>query len=308
MASSTAVHIAEALGLHRELGDDMKDDAPLLMNRSEADLRLKLFWTAVAINQFFSAEYGRTRTNVELVSCKAPTSKSDEIWMNTLTIMQSVPKTQTLLGRGPELLETLQSTMELPVKSPFLGLLRADACFCTFRMLRSTNVNLSSAQITSLLKVIRVALDGATFLVSLRLPWWNIVGTPFHSVCILLSLGTSESFAMIPAALETLKNGAVAYDSHLSREAIRTAHALVEGAREKKRRELESLDRGVEAISYALRSPDPGSTSSGMNFEWSMSNDLGLSDFIDFGGYGFDDAFVLPNADLFTSVQHTEGE
>jgi hypothetical protein len=175
-------------------------------------------------------------------------------------------------------------------------------------MLRSTNVSLSSGQIASLLEVIQVALDGATFLVSIRQPWWNLVGTPFHSVCILLSLGTSQSLAMIPAALEALKNVATTYDSHLSREAIRTAHDLVQGAREKRRKELESLDQGVEVVSSGLQSPGPLSVSSGPNFEWSMNNDLGLSDFLDFGGYGFEnDAFLLPNTDLFATVDQNGG-
>ena len=200
--------------------------------------------------------------------------------------------------------------MALPIKSPFQGLLRADACFCTFRMLRSTNLGLSAAQVSSLLEVIRVALDGATFLTSMRHPWWNIVFTPFHIVCILLSLETSESLAMIPAALETLRNVSTVYDSHLSREAIRTAHSLVHGAREKRRKELESLDKGVKVIGSVPHSPTvgSGSVSSGTNFEWSMNNDLGLSDFLDFGGYGFEsDAFLLPNVDLFARVDQSAG-
>lgn len=310
MASNTAVHLAEALGMHRELTESqMKHAVPQLMSSaSEIDMRRKIFWIAVAVNQFLAAEYGRTRTPIELVSCHLPISKPGEIFLQTLAILQSVPKTQNLLGRGPELLETLQSAMALPVKSPFQGLLRADACFCTFRMLRSTNVSLSAAQIESLLEVIRVGLDGSTFLVTMRQPWWNILYTPFHSVCVLLSLGTSESLAMIPAALETLKNVSTTYDSHLSREAIRTAFQLLHGTREKRRKELESLDRGLEVIGSVSQSPGTGSVSSGVNFEWSMNNDLGLSDFLDFGGYGFEnDAFLLPNADLFASVDQHGG-
>jgi hypothetical protein len=312
MASNTAVHLAEALGLHRDLTESrMKQEMRRLLENWEVVMRRRIFWMAVALNQFLAAEYGRTRAPIELVSCLPPTSKStdDEIFLQTLAILQSVPKTQNILGRGPELLETLESAMALPVKSPFLGMLRADACFCTFRTLRSTNVSLSNVQVASLLEVIRVALDGTTFSLSMRNPWWNLLGTPFHSFCILLSLGTSESLAMIPSALETLKNVSTIYDSHLSREAVRTAHDLLQGAREKRRKQMESLDRGVEVIGPILQSPDPGSVSSvGINFEWSMNNDLGLSDFLDLGGYGFDnDASFLPNADLFASVDQKDG-
>ncbi|KAG0645519.1 Repressor of drug resistance 1 [Hyphodiscus hymeniophilus] len=307
MASNTAVHLAEALGLHRDLCEtQMKQELRRLLEKSEVTMRRRIFWVAMALNQFLAAEYGRARASVELVSCLPPDSKSNELFLQTLAIFQSVPKTQNLLGRGPELLETLQSAMALPAKAPFLGLLRADACFCTFRMLRSTNSSLSNTQIAALLEVIRVALDATTFLATLRQPWWNIIGTSFHSVCILLSLDTSASLAMIPSALETLKNVSTTYDSHLSREAIYTACALVDGAREKKRKEMNSLDRGIDVVGSILPSPGSGSVfSGGADLEWSMNNDLGLSDFLDFGGYGFDnDVFPLPNAGLFTTGDH----
>lgn len=305
MASNTAVHLAEALGLHRDLCESqMKNNLRQLLEKSEPNMRRKIFWIAIALNQFLAMECGRTRATIELVSCRLPDLNPNDLSLQLLAILQSVPKTQNLIGRGSELLETLQSAMILPVRAPFLRLLKADACFCTFRMLRSTNINLPTAQITSLLEVIQIALDATTRLLSIRHLWWNIVGTPFHSVCILLALGTSQSLEMIPFALETLKNVSATYDSHMSREALRTAHQLVEGARQKRRKELESLDRGMDVVGSIL--PYPGSSSifsEAINFELSTNNSIsGFSDFpdfLDFGGYCFEnDGFILPNADL----------
>ena len=310
MASNTAIHVAEALGLHREITDSqISRDVPRLISMLEITIRRKVFWMAMGINQFLASEYGRTRATIELVCCQPPPSQTHDISTETLAIFQSVPPTQNLLGRGPELLEVLESAMALPANSPFLGLLRADSCFCTFRMLRSTNLNLTCAQVASLLGVIRVALDGATFLVSMTQPWWNIVGTPFHSVCVLLSLDVSESLAMIPLALETLKNVTTKFDSHLSREALRTAHALVQAAHAKRRKELENIDKGLSVVGSAITSPGPDSVSPAVNLEWSMNNDLGLSDFLDFGGYGFEnEALCIPsNIDLFASVNQNNG-
>lgn len=188
LASCTAVHIAEALGLHREINESqMKRDAPRLVSSSEVDQRRNVFWTAVAINQFFASEYGRTRVHIELIGCHPLPPEPDDLFTQTVAILQSVPGQQSLLGKGPELLEILKSAMALPVKSPFLSLLRADACFCTFRMLRFTNLSLSSVQLASFLEVIKVALEAATFLAGMQRPWWNVVGMPFHSVCVLLS-------------------------------------------------------------------------------------------------------------------------
>lgn len=110
---------------------------------------------------------------------------------------------------------------------------------------------------------------------------------------------------MIPAALETLKNVVTTYDSSLSREAIRTAYALVEGAREKKNKELEGLNQGLNIIGDVSQAPGSESTPEGViNFEWTMDNDWGLSDFLDSGGYyGFEnDRFPPPNLQPYTGT------
>ena len=255
----------------------------------------------MAINQYFSAEYGRSRASIELIRCRPLVSNPNNLAGQTLAILQSVPGTQNLLGRGEELLKALQSAIALPAKSPFLGLLRADACFCTFRMLRSTNTHLSSAHITSLLEVIRVALDGVTYLASTQDPWWNVVGTPFHSICVLLSLGTSDSLAIIPAAMDTLKSITSTYDSHLSREALRTAHIVVQGARIKRSKELKDLDRALGIVGSLVNSPSRESRSDGIGFEW--DNHLGMPDFLDFLGFGFrSEAFLPLDVDLFANL------
>jgi hypothetical protein len=154
----------------------------------------------MALNQFFACEYGRTRVHIDFVGTNPLTPKSGDFTAETVAILQSVPRTQSLPGNGTDLVDVLKKAAALPVKAPFLALLRADACFSAFRMLSATNVHLPAIEIASLLEVIRVVLDAVKFLRTTGQAWWNIVFTPFHSVCVLLTIGSSESLAMIPHA------------------------------------------------------------------------------------------------------------
>jgi hypothetical protein len=154
-------------------------------------------------------------------------------------------------------------------------------------MLSSAHVHLPETDVALLLDVIRVALDAAKFLRAMEKPWWNIVFTPFRSVRVLLAIGTSESLAMIPQAMETLKNTADVYTSHLSAEALRTAYSLVQGTRDKRSKELESLDQSlskVSEISQPLLSNGDGDFGNG-NLDWSMNSELGVVDFLDLTTY-----------------------
>lgn len=109
-------------------------------------------------------------------------------------------------------------------------------------MLCSINTRLLDDKIAALLDTTRLGLNAITFLSSLNCPWWNVVSNPFQSICVLISIGTVESFALLPTAIQTLQNIAAKYNSHLSTEALKTAFALVQGARDRKGRELSSLD------------------------------------------------------------------
>lgn len=283
MASCNAVHIAEALGLHRDIGEtQMKRDMPHLINSLEEDLRRRTFWVAVSFNQFLASEYGRTRVQPDSIGCKPLRTQAGDLTAQMVAIMQSTPGPQRISGNTSELVTALSNLWVMPVEAPFLGLLRADASFCVFRMLRSSNTNLPEANVREMLDIIRCAMDAVKFLDTMQHPWWNIIGTPFHSVLVLLSIETTESFAMIPAALEALKNIVAVYDSHLSREALLTARALVQGARDRRGSELESLDRGLSLVGNMPQTPDVNALSGDNNFEWRMDSDVGLSDFLDF--------------------------
>ena len=286
MASCTAVHIAECIGLHREIHEfQLKTDVPRKITEIETESRRRTFWVALAVNQYAASEYGRTKVHIDLIGALPITPKKDDFTAQTIAIFQSAPG-QDLLGRPSELLDMMKKTTSLSAKSPLLGIFRADTCFCIYRMLCSTNSRLPADQVTSFLDIIRIALDGINFLKTMEQSWWNLVSTPFHTVCVLLSIGTPESLAMVSSALNTLKGITEVYDSHLSREALRTAHLLVQGARDKRSREMDSLDRSLNTVGETPPSPSTNFTSPDVNeFQWPMDNDLGFTDFMDLSNY-----------------------
>lgn len=287
MASCTTVHVAEAIGLHREISEfQTKPDMPRKITEMEIDLRRRTFWVATALNQFFASEYGRTMVHVELISCQplSASAQTGDMTARMVTVLQAAPG-QGLLGRPVELFEALSKATELPCKSPLLEIIKADVCFCIYRMICSTDTRIRAEQIPLLLDVIRTGLDAVKFLGNMHQPWWNVVSMPLQAVGVLLALETTESYEMVPSTLETLKGAATLYDSYLSREALSTAYALVKGAAQQKRSGLDSLDRGLEVVGELSMSTSSLSTSPGDVFQWPMDNDLGYSDFLDLSNY-----------------------
>lgn len=285
MASCTAVHVAEAIGLHREINEfQLKPDMPRQITEMEVDLRRRTFWVATALNQFFGSEYGRTMVQVDLIGCQPLSARSGDMTARMVAMLQAAPG-QGLVGKPVELFEALVIATDLPAKSPLLAIIRADVCFCIYRMICSTDTRIRVEQIPPLLDVIRVGLDAVTHLGTMHQPWWNVVSMPLQAVGVLLSLETPESYQVVPSALETLKNATTLYDSYLSREALTTAYALVQAAAQQKRSGLDSLDHGLEIVGEVSLGTSSLPTSPGDVFQWPMDNDLGYSDFLDLSNY-----------------------
>lgn len=119
MASCTAVHLAESVGLHREINEIQRPrDIPQL----EIELRRRTFWVALRPHEYISTEYGRSSVVLHSIACLPIASDSGNITLETLAILHSVPD-HSYIGKSTELLEAFQIALELPAPSPFLVLL-----------------------------------------------------------------------------------------------------------------------------------------------------------------------------------------
>jgi hypothetical protein len=88
---------------------------------------------------------------------------------------------------------------------------------------------------------------------------------------------------MIPSAIETLKNVTTIHDSHLSQEALKTAQILVRGAREKKNRELASLDQGLDIVGEVIHHAGDNLNDFNNGIEWPTN--MAFGDYLDLGDF-----------------------
>lgn len=100
-----------------------------------------------------------------------------------------------------------------------------------------------------------------------RRPWWNVISTPFQSVCVLLSIDSRESLAVVPDAMAALRHVASVYDTSLAREALQTAYDLVRNSKQNKLDEGESLDVAIRDVGSGPAVEDP-------ILDWTLSNDF----------------------------------
>ncbi|TVY88094.1 Protein RDR1 [Lachnellula willkommii] len=289
VASSMAMHIAESIGLHQEMSEmRITPGKGGVMSEEEVEGRRRVFWTADCLNRLFSAQYGRTKIMLQNTTCRYPTTVKDDGaggFISLIRLMPDLcdvgsPSSATVLTDGILRLGRMDIS-----KSPLL-LLRADALFCVYRKLRYIGVTLSQKQTEVILSVIRSALEAADSLALQSQQWWTIIGVPFHSVCVLIALNTMESLTLLQKAMETLQNVVMVFNSHVSREALRTAHYLVKVTEKKRRGELECLQRCLNlnaqmSAATPTQTPPLDGAAELPSFEWPTDIDLGFFDFLD---------------------------
>ena len=204
---------------------------------------------------------------------------------SNLSHFSAMPRSE---GPGADLTDSLIRLGKIECHNLPLHLIKADAMFCIYRKLRYIGITLSQNQTETILSVIRSALDAAESLAHQYQQWWNIVGVPFHSICVLIALYTMESLTLLPQAMETLQSVATVFGSHVSREALRTAHYLVRVAEKRKRKELVCLQQCLNvnaemAGSPQTQNPVEEASSDLPLFQWPTDFDLGFPEFLDIG-------------------------
>ena len=289
MASSLAMHIAESIGLHQEMSE-IKATQGHTMTEAEIETRRRTFWVASSLNRLFSAQYGRTMVALQNVTCRYPAISPSDEGDDFISLLRLLPFLcdATALPTSDSITVLTDGILKLSkqaVKQLPLVLLRADAIFSIYRKLKYIGASLSPSQTEALLSAISTALEAADTLVFQFQQWWTVIGVPFHSVCVLISLNTPESLNLLHKAMETLQNVAAIFSSHRSREALRTAQYLAKAAEAKKRKELESLQRCLNLnATMTTASPErgeEGAIGDLMAFEWPTDVDLGFSYFLD---------------------------
>lgn len=250
MASCSALHLAEALGLHRDENIVRLASALDPGMGYDADELRRLFWMAWSVHAMTSYEYGRSCITLSNVTCALPGDDSMHvISQQFLQIMQTIPSSpfpHALDSEGASAEEQLYSRiMELAnfaADHPFIVWSKADLIFCFYRRLRQFQFIMPAEITEALIRVGNESVAAALqTLVAERQPYFNALGSIFHFACILMALNTPASLANVGAAMSALEAIANVVDTAMVRQTLDTARQLLNDCIERKSQDLETL-------------------------------------------------------------------
>lgn len=272
MSTCTTMHVAEAVGLHREmtsLTSASSQSVRHLPNSRHLETRRKIFWIAWSLNVIFSSEYGRSAVKLDFITCQEPMETDGDYTLAVIRLAKLMPSGRPdrdlLSGSLPEL-------SALEDQPAFLCLLQTSVSFCIFRQLRLCDPGPTREQIDKVTTAGDRALRAARSLALADHVWWDVLAIPFHHICVLLSIGTEEILALLPEARAALRDIVAHLQTHMAREAEQTAHSLIDMCLQKKTRETSllrhqpiersssefiDLDQAIDASADHLRTSQP---------------------------------------------------
>jgi hypothetical protein len=124
---------------------------------------------------------------------------------------------------------------------------KADLCLCLYRHHRLSKLVIEKEDILLIIGIGIAASEAAKTLVEKNHYWWNVLGTVFQFLCVLLAMDSTESLSKVSGALATLETIVRLLGTHIADEALSTAKLLLRDSMKKKRRDaslLEAADTG----------------------------------------------------------------
>jgi hypothetical protein len=256
LASCSAMHTVESLGLHKENGFD---NYPGMWNSTACG---NLFWMACAGNRLISHELGRTPVILHGVTRKFPFACRDESNAAILTYLGCfLPLTDGTAGSESDV-EHLMDLFEA-VKAhkteehPYLTLFTADVCFCLHRRIRVNNeVNIiQRAHSQQIISIGKAAVQAATVLAQKGQAWWNMLSTLFQFCCVLVSMDSVDALSDLHYTIQAINLIKDRYPSRTISEAFSVLQLLIRAMKQKKEKEVSYLH-----ILEDLESPPPPPT------------------------------------------------
>ncbi|ESZ93256.1 hypothetical protein SBOR_6356 [Sclerotinia borealis F-4128] len=284
LAIFTTVHLAESIGLHREMDTVVFaiDGSRNVFTSDLLELRRRVFWIVMSLNQLFAAEYGRSKVLLDNVKCQKPTAKDGDSIGDLITMSELLSSCTGSVVEPSALRASIENLWSLPINHAGLALIKADITLCLCRRLHLTYSKFCPSILNIIMMVFRNAFVESRTLSEKGLPWWNVISVPFNAICLLLSINTRQSISHFPDAISTLETVSNLWDTHLSREALQTAQMLVNRFIEMKREDqvlLETLHRAVDHPSASSSTQDWMETFGNDPFEGLNEQDFGWAQF-----------------------------
>lgn len=276
VASCTAMHLCEAVGLHEEENiKKMASVAGAAIVGHDADRLRRIFWISWAGHNMLSYEYDRSSVRFGAVTCQAIIPISGSVADQFVKIVQIIPSPNSpfqLECQPPtprvELFERLKALDKLQVTHPFLIVTKADVAFCFYRRIYQLKVGIPDEIIQLVINSGNAAVEAAEQLVNQGFLFWNIIGSVFQYACILLAIDTPSASVHIATAFKGLENLVKAADTGLTRRALSMARHLLSLNIAKKRKELAQLE-SVEASYQSFQAqPEPEANTAVPDMGW----------------------------------------
>lgn len=249
VASCTAMHLIEAVGLHEEANiTRMASVAGAAVLGHDADRLRRIFWISWAGHNLLSYEYDRSSVRFSAVTTQPIIPITGSVADQFVQIAQIIPAPNSpfQLESQPstpweDLCERIKALDKLEFTHSFLVVTIADVAFGFYRRIYQMKMGISDEIIQLIIKFGDAAVKEAEELANQGRLFWNAIGSVFQYTCILLALDTPVASSRIPAAFKGLENLVKAADTGLTRQALSMARYLLNLSMAKKRNELAQL-------------------------------------------------------------------
>ncbi|KAF7551140.1 hypothetical protein G7046_g7805 [Stylonectria norvegica] len=278
IASCTAMHLCEAVGLHKQENiNDLVSATGAALAGHDADRLRRIFWISWAGHNLLSYEYDRSAVSFRAVTCEAIIPASGSVADQFVQIAQIIPTLNSPFHfecqpKTPQedLFERIKALEKLRYTHPFLVVTKAELAFCFYRHIYQLKSGISDDIIKIVIDIGNAAVDAAQQLANQGHLFWNVIGSVFQYACVLLAIDKPAASVHIAAAFKGLEYLVKAADTGLTREALSMARHLLSLHTAKKRKELAQLEV-IDAGSQSFQAqPDLDTNSAMLEMAWEM--------------------------------------
>ncbi|KAM3502231.1 hypothetical protein MY10362_005004 [Beauveria mimosiformis] len=280
MATHAAMHMAEMIGLHREMQDPASSSSSSSVaaastststskvstsssfSDEELEKRRRCFCVARFLNLLLTTEYGLSAVSPRHATCLAP-ARVPGAHIDALYLMSNVlheaeaAAAATRAGLdSDEFADLFLRLRDMPRDDDLVALFAADVCLCLLRRFSASSLSASKPSpriVGASVAVLRRALDAIAALLAAGRTWWNMLSVPFQGVCVCVLVDGMGLLELLPSAMELLRAMADRFESHMAREALATAQQVIAASRGRTDAKLAIKDA---ALSHALPAVD----------------------------------------------------
>ncbi|OOF94508.1 hypothetical protein ASPCADRAFT_515981 [Aspergillus carbonarius ITEM 5010] len=250
LCSCTMMHLVEATGIQHEPGSIVLPGIGTSRSSGPSDYVKRIGQVAECLHILIAYDYGRSVMNLSLHTQEPvcfPMSDIDYT-PQLCQLIQAMPvgnMTRDSLVGSQQLVLALKRVSSIHLDHDFLVLVQTDLLFCLYRRLRLVDFHFQQEQLDQVIGSGTGALEAARRLVNENQPWWNVLGTVFQFVCVLLAIDSPASLTKLPESTKVLEMIADRLNTHLANEALITARQLIRASMDKKRKGLMCLERAL---------------------------------------------------------------